>query len=77
MDQDVFILLNDEPDEACTALIEAANSAGGYDNTTVVVGKFTGDAGRRRKIGTDTTEMKPPSAWTRMVRSIFRQAHRG
>jgi PPM family protein phosphatase len=59
-----IMLANDDPDDACRALIDAANDAGGHDNITViVVDAFDGDGagnGAPLPAEPDVTGEQPP-----------------
>ncbi len=39
-----ILMRHEEPAEACKALTDRANEAGGHDNITVIVGRFDGEA---------------------------------
>ena len=75
-----LILVDNDPDQVCRALIDAANSQGGLDNTTVVVARVGGrtEPTFRASVGTpvdqETQEVKSrPSVWQTVVGLMFRR----
>ena len=71
------ILSGNEPEEACEALIEAANREGGFDNITVAVATVTGGPEDTRLLTSSTDVAKteeitlPASALKRFSKSVL------
>ena len=72
-------LLDNGPERVCQALIDAANNAGGHDNTTVAIAAIGAPPDRpksTRNIGADqdTQEVVPSYSWLKkMARAISRR----
>ncbi len=73
-DEDIHrILTSSGPEEVCQALIDAANEAGGHDNTTVVTA-LLGNALSTGPSTQDTLDIQPRlSLWGRAWRFVFRR----
>ena len=72
------ILVDNEPEDACRALISAANTAGGHDNITVAIARVTGGLRETSPvddgIGTETVEInRSTSFWKRIVGFALRR----
>lgn len=77
-DAEIGVILSaNQPDDACTALIKAANSQGGHDNSTVVVARVIGGPSGAQfpdsSGDTKTVEItQPSSVLRRFAKTVLR-----